>query len=331
MSKIYVFNPHVSLVSATRLAGEGKIKEILGLDKLPAAMKPLLRQAVISTESLNPLAMYKKRVRDYLLRHATRDNFFGWIIDPSKKDVILEQIEKARKEFYEAKRTFLEGYAAACETHIATLRKTCEEEGIDNCEAFINAIRDAQPARDYLDTQIQFSYLRPRLVELEPDELDIVREGVYAQALHEVSQRAEGGLTCQRMTAKRRVAEEIRGKLVGLAYVEPRLSRIAAELAAVLMDIPQGIRNDEYTPAQIMALDGVFGVLANEVQLSAKVAQGDGLFPQPEASPVVDEPQAELLPREVIQETAVNNTVEESYPGGNDSQYESTPEVFYGW
>lgn len=331
MSKIYVFNPHVSLVSATRLAGEGKIKEILGLEKLPAAMKPLLRQPVISTESLNPLAMYKKRVRDYLLRHATRDNFFGWIIDPSKKDVIIEQVEKIRQEFYLAKQAFLGGYEAACEIHLVQLQKTCEDEGVADCGVFINAIRDAQPAKGYLDSQIQFTYLRPRLVELDPDEIEIVREGVYAQALHEVSQRAEGGLGCQRMTAKRRLAEEIRGKLIGLAYVEPRLSRIAAELAAVLTDIPQGIRNDEYTPAQIMALDGVFNVLANEIQLAAKVAQGEGLFAKPELQSAIEPPQVELLPREVIPGMATQTTVEDSLEHGNDSLYEPTTEIFYGW
>lgn len=334
MSRIYVFNTRISLVSATRLAGEGRIQQILGLEKIPAAMKPLLRQPVVPSEILNPLEMHKKRVRDYLLKHATRDEFFGWIIDPDRKDDILARVEEIKAEFYQSKEDMLSGYPSACEKHLQDLRESCEKEGAINCAPFIDAVRAAQPEKSYLDQQIQFGYLRPRLIELEPDEVDIVREGVYAQVLHEIASRAKGALSFKMTTAKIRVAEEIQAKLSGLAYIESRLWRIADEIGQVLEKIPKGIRNEDYDPIQNFALSGVFSVLADEDGLARVVASGDGLFP----TACIDLPPASMTlfeePVEPIVQPAINeepsNEKEEMQALAVEAE-EQPESAFYGW
>ncbi|WP_419600600.1 hypothetical protein [Thiolapillus sp.] len=90
---VYAFNYKISLVSTMRLAGENNIKAILGVKQVPKSMRALLAQDVIPREIINPLEKYKKRARDYMIRHATHDELLGWVIDPARRDEIMEKME----------------------------------------------------------------------------------------------------------------------------------------------------------------------------------------------------------------------------------------------
>ncbi len=324
MAHVYVFNPQINLVSATRLAGESDIKAILGLAHIPAAMKPLLRQPVIPSEALNPLVRFKKRLRDYLLRHATRDAFFGWIIDPSMKEAIVAEIEQLREQFYEEKETLLAKYDGHCVRHLDVLAEACRKEGVANCERFVAAIRAAQPTEAYLRARLQFSYLRPRLIELDPGEIEIVREGVYGQAMHEVAQRARDGALCQQPRARRRALAEVCTKLAGLAYIDPRLRLVSEGIAEVLADIPESQVNAEYTPVQRLAIDSALATLSNPATLQARVAAGSGLFDRPEADDQPEDAATAAGDGDPAPEPA-------SAPGPAGAPSATEPAYSYGW
>ena len=293
---VYIFNPVVSLVSTTRLAGAGRMEEILGIDRIPKAMQPLLRQQVIDPKGMNPLEAIKKRVRELLLQYGTRDPILGWIISMDDRSVLMEKIQQAEQEFEPAKTKFLADYSNTCQAHLNTLRQTCIDEGIINYEAFINAVHSAQPSIKYLEKQIQFRYLAPRAIELTGEEVQVVREGVYAQSLHDIAQKAKESQGFTRMTSRRRTAEDIERKLRGLAYFEPRLGQIANELAQLLQEIPKGIPNANYQPMHILALEGAMAALSDEESIAAKAEAGTGFFPMVK-EPVTEsppEPEAQL-------------------------------------
>ena len=279
---VYVFNYKVSLISTMRLAGEENIKSILGVQQIPKSMRALLAQNVIPREIINPLEKYKKRARDYLIKHATHDELLGWIIDPNRCDEIISKMENFRLDFFDAKNRILVEYDAHREAHLDTLRESCKDiENID-CEAFIGAVRKAQPELDYLDQQIQFVMLKPRLITLDPEEIKQVSEGVYQQALKEIGKRAVQAADFKEVPAKIRALDEIEQKLTGLSYIDNRMQVIADGLLATGKTLPGYVSGKKDAPENIslsLALTGIFSIIADTQRITEAAEKGANPFP----------------------------------------------------
>ncbi|OBS08947.1 DUF3150 domain-containing protein [Acidihalobacter prosperus] len=276
--KVHVFNVAISLISPSRLAGENDIKRILGIDHIPQAMKPLLRQSVLPQEAINPLAKQRGRARSLLMQHATRSEFFGWVINPGRQDELLRELETIKTEFYAEKQLLLDHYDQVCEQHLAALRESCDAEGFEHTDAFISVVSAAQPSKDYLDEQLRFEYLNPKTIELVPTEEGIVREGVLGSALHEVAQRAAQAMESQTPKAKLSALDEIARKVEGLGYIAPPLRLIAQELKQILASVPRGIRNADYSPLHALALSQMLLRLSEESDFARALKNGQKLF-----------------------------------------------------
>lgn len=322
--KIYVFNERISLFSSTRLAGEGRIKEILGVSQLPKVLHPLLRQPVISQKEINPFLKLRTRARKFLRKNAARDPFFGWVINPARKDEIISGMNIIRDEFYVQKQRLIENLQDILDAILDEVRESCAKEGFANCDALVEAIRDAQPSEAYLKGQIAFEFLEPRLIDLDPSEEQKVREGVYSSALHEIAVRAEESANVKSAKSKIQTLNEILGKIDGLAYVETRLGRIAEGLRECLAQIPRGIPDKEYRTVDILALDGIISRIVDETALADAVSSGRTLFPVTMATE--NEKEGTLF--DVPDETAPS---EESDKDAGEEAPEPVVESAYNW
>lgn len=279
---VYVFNYRISLFSTMRLAGEENIKRILGVKQIPKSMRALLAQNVIPREVINPLEKHKKRVRDYLVRQATHDGLLGWIIDPNRKDEIMSKIEEIQLDFFDAKNRLLAEYDTRREAHLDTLRESCADIKNIDCEAFIGAVREAQPTLDYLDEQIQFVLLKPRLITLDPEEIKTVSEGIYQQALREIGKRAVQAADFKEIPAKIRALDEIEKKLSGLSYIDNRMQVIADGLLATGKILPGYVSGKADAPENIslsLALTGIFSIIADTKRITEAAEKGENPFP----------------------------------------------------
>ncbi len=279
---VYVFNYRISLISTMRLAGEENIKAILGVKQIPKAMRALLAQNVIPREVINPLEKYKKRVRDYLIKHATHDELLGWIIDPARREEIMAKVQEIQVDFFNAKNRLLAEYDTRREDHLDTLRESCRDiENID-CEAFIGAVRKAQPDPAYLDQQIQFVMLKPRFITLDPEEASQVSQGVYQTALKEIGKRAVQAADFKEVPAKIRALDEIEQKLTGLSYIDNRMQVIADGLLATGKTLPGYVSGKKDAPENIslsLALTGIFSIIADTQRITEAAEKGENPFP----------------------------------------------------
>ena len=274
--KIFVFNAKLSLFSPIRLAGEAEIKAILGLAKLPEKLKPILRQQVVPGELLAPLEKQRKRLRDYLVRNATRHELLGWIVDPALQTEMVERVEAIGRDTLAEKITLLTEYLAGCEQY---RDQVLEELGdFEQAGAFVQVLEKAQPTLDYVDRQVQFQFLKPRAVELDPAEESMVREGLYGQTLHDMEQAAVSGMRLQSTRARRKAVDELVRKLRGLRYFDPRYGRIADQMANAVSAVKVG-REKDYTDAECLLVTGVFSTLQDGEALARRVEAGEGIFP----------------------------------------------------
>lgn len=276
--KVCVFNFAASIFSPIRLAGDGRMKDLLGLENIPAKLHPLLRQPVVPTEAVAPFEKHKKRARDFMLKHGTKHELLGWVTDPTKKSMVIEKITEIQNDFYAAKAEFLDKYPEICAAHLKKVAEECEEEGFDKCAELVDIIRLAQPTVDYLDSQVHFRFLKPKLVELDPDEEADVQEGIYWQALADVEARAKAALKATLPTTMIRAAKEIIGKFDSLTYLDGRYERVVNELTEAIKDIPV-IRNEDYQTGHRLQLTGIFSMLVDTQQIDTRIKLGEGLFP----------------------------------------------------
>lgn len=288
--KIYVFSEKISMVSPTRLAGEGRIQEIMG--KLPKVLHPLLRQQVIPAGAINPFMKLRTRARKLLRRHASRDPFFGWVINPGKLDEIVQGMDEIRAEFYREKDRFLSELPTILESALEEIRTECEKEGFPHCDELVEAVRAAQPSKRYLESQIQFDFLKPRLIEIEPEEEKKVRDGIYWSALHEIAGRASEVKATKSPSSRLAAVDEIAEKLEGLEYVEPRAGRIAAALSECTRQLPRKAKDADWGTTDLLALDAIVLRLTDESALADGIENGGTLFPLTEKEAATNGPPA---------------------------------------
>jgi len=271
--KVYLVHVDIGLVSPTRLAGEDRIKEILGVQEMPKTMRALLAQEVIDRKLINPLEAIKGRVRNLLLKHGTRTSLLGWIVDPDQVDVVFAGIQKESHRFETEKALLLSRYEASCQAHLSALRKRLEQEnvpGIDT-EAFLAVIQNAQPTKRYIEARLNFAYLKPRAVELYDDEYRAIVLSVFDQSLVDIAAKARACLRLRKPNNRVEGLKEICGKLNGLSYLDARLRRVSEDIRATLVRMPTGIKDVDWpTPDQVV-LDGVLSLLKSPALIHDRI------------------------------------------------------------
>lgn len=333
--KVCAFNISVSLFSPVRLAGEGDLKELLGIDKIPARLNPLLRQPVVPTDAIAPLGKIKKRARDFMLKHGTKDELLNWVTDPSKKSLITEKVTEFQNDFYAAKAEFIGKYDDLCQEHLEQVAQECRDEGFERCDELVEVIRKAQPTVEYLEEQIQFRFLKPKLIELDPDEEQEVQEGLYWRALQEVAQRSKSAIKATLPTTQLRAVEEVAGKFESLVYLDPRYERVVRELKDAVKEIPVK-KNEDYSVGERLQLKGVFSVLLDTEELDSRIKANEGLFPvggdlTPRDSGEEEEAPAESEQEQTDKVVAIKSEGEEKAEEQSTAQTETEPEVVYAW
>lgn len=306
--KLHVFNIKISMISTARIAGEERIKEILKLDELPADIRPMLRQEVIPSEALAEMNRLKARAIRVLLLYAVHNPLGGWNIDPDHEGTLVSELSDLRDKFYYAKRHLLANLPDILATHLKDLRSACENAGYSATDLFIAAVQLAQPTREYLELQLTFEYLKPRIVEFHDEiEVEMLRRGVYGQVLHEVAMRAVEAGRAKAVKSRLRAIDEIVMKFRGLSYIEPKMMLIANSLENALSGISREMTEKEYPALHSMAVSHAMTLLADEERLALAVDNGDTLFP----STIQEDQDGDLL-AQTHQET------DTSVPGNND-------------
>ena len=276
---IYVTNVVVSLFSPNRLAGEEQMRELLGLDKIPATMKPLLRQEVIDRKVLNPLAAIKKQVRDALLRYGSREPLLGWVVDPERIDALMTEIRHQEQKYRDAKDALLRKYPEKAAQHLEGLRKACIDEGLSEQKAnlLIEVIRDHQPSIEYLKSQIDFRYLEPRVIDLSTKEREMICDSLYEQAIADVAARCKEAARAVRMRPKVRGIEEVLGKIDGLVYLDARFQGLADKIRQMVAGLPkESTPEKDWTPTDQFAVNGALAILSDRAKLRAYLQNGSG-------------------------------------------------------
>lgn len=279
MNKVYVFNYALSSFSPVRLAGEGKLKGVLGVTNLPETLHPLLRQPVIAADAANPFEACRSRMERHLRLAGAKSDLLGWVIGPDKADEVVVVAESVDMDFYDKKGWLIRNYPAMREAHLEKVREECREAGFARGDDIVDMIRRAQPTVEYLEKQIQFNWLKPRLVDIDPDEAPVVLAGLYGRVLYDIETRVKR-VTAEknRMSTMISAAAEIVEKCEALAYIDKRYTSVAADIKAVLADIPNREKDSEYPPHERVAMMGLMMALANANQIDERIKGGRPIF-----------------------------------------------------
>lgn len=302
--KISAFNFSVTNVSATRMVKGSKLKEVLGLSDLPKTLHPLLQQSVISSSDLAPFEKLRKRVQEFLRKNGAWHELLGWITanNKAKRDEIIAFMDETSAEFYREKQALLSIYETRCQEHLVDIQKECAEAGFEHCSEVVELIRQAQPKSEYLEKKIQFSYLRPRIVEIHEDEEKTVITGLYGQALAEIQARAKRAVNAPRPKTLINAVRDIASKCESLSYIDQRYLKLSEEINNTLAGIPDREKNADYAPVEHLSLMGMLNVLSNTNDLDKRIKSGGGLFPE------VDDDQIDMFAQdEDVVETNISD------------------------
>jgi len=271
--KVFLVHVDIGLISPTRLAGEDRIKDILGVHEIPKTMRALLAQEVIDRKLLNPLEAIKGRVRSLLLKHGTRTPLLGWVVDPDHVDALYNGIREEARNFDEAKAALLASYEPSCRLHLSSLRKRIVEENIAgiNIESFLSVVRNAQPSKRYLEERLNFAFLKPRAIDLNDEEYRAITLSVFDQALVDISAKARACLRLIRPNKRVEGLKEICGKLKGLSYLDPRLQRVSDDIRATLIRMPDGVKDVDWPTPEQVVMEGLLSLLKNPAQIRERI------------------------------------------------------------
>lgn len=277
--KVSVFNFCVNLVTPTRVASDDKVIALIGAnDHLPEEIKPMLRQETFPRDSLSELNRIKNSVLRYLWSRAVRSRFGGWHVATGKEQEVVSRFEQFKIDFEQAKQSFLTAYHPMCRNHDIDLRNKLAGAGFDKTDELIGLIGGLRPTREYLDRNIQFDFLRPRVVEfIDEREIKVIRAGVYGQCVHEVAVKAAEAGLLKSTKARLRAIAEIAQKLDGLSYIVTGFRAVSAQIKAISEGIPF-IPEKEYRADQTLAVEHVVARLADEDALAAAAESGTQLF-----------------------------------------------------
>lgn len=286
--KVCILHFAISLLSATRISGANRLREILNIKDAPAIINPLLRQPVFPPDILNPLNKLQKRVRSYLITIGARSDVLGWVIPVDSKDTAYAELQELQKQFLAEKDALLAGYDTSCHNHLIELAQKCQ--GFSNADLFLETVRKAQPTISYLQAQIDFKLIKPQIIEIVDDaEKAMIQDDIFSQAIKGVAMKAQKAMESKFTTTKIHLGREAQAKFAGLVDLNPKFRPIADGLRT-LLGMFEIKRNDSYSAIEQSAVEGMIVSLANHALIKTKIENGEGLFTNPLKSNPPSEP-----------------------------------------
>lgn len=269
LDQLLVVNLDAHIWSASRKL----LPEDLGnADLPPDELASLGSKRICNPEEMNIFKTLKARAESLLRQNGIRF-LNGWAIPQDKMEDIDNDLATIRNDFNAAKEEFLQRYEQAV------------REWIDSHPAWSGIITNSVVSEDYVRARLAFRWQVFRVVS--PDAPDQTRDDLVDDVKHlgstlydEISKSAtETWKNCYegKTEVTRKALSPLKSmydKLMGLTFVEPRVSAIASIISTALDNIP---KRGPITGATLLMLQGLVSLLRNPeeiVEHGQKVLEG---------------------------------------------------------
>lgn len=242
----------------------------------PEEVASLGSKKIIHPSVINEFNRIKQRVKKQLLDRVGTRFLGGWAVPLDCLDEVMQEIEKERAAFYEARRGFLDNYQERI------------EEWVSAHPEWARIIRNAVPPKDEPARQLQFEY---SVIKVAPvtdqktgdpvhDRVNQEAERLGSRTLQEVAEQAQE--IWSRIQGESRVTQNsakgvyrLVEKLRGWSMIEPRAYHLVEQADQALAEIP---KNGPIEGAAVTTLHGLVLLLADPQR-----AQGHMQSAQPQA------------------------------------------------
>lgn len=259
LDQLLVVNLDTHIWSASRKL----LPEDLGNMELPPdELASLGSKKICNPEEMNIFKTLKTRAESLLKQNGIRF-LNGWAIPQNRLDEIDNSLAVIRNDFNTAKNEFLQRYEQAV------------REWIDSHPAWSGIIANSVVSEDYVRSRLEFRWqifrvLSPNINDEAQDNLvDDVKN--LGNALYEEIARsaAETWKNCYEGKAEvtRKALSPLKSmydKLMGLTFVEPRVSSIASLIKTALDNIP---KRGPITGSTLLMLQGLVSLLRNPQEI----------------------------------------------------------------
>ena len=208
-------------------------------DLPPAEVASLGSKKVIHPDVINQFNRIKQRVKRQLLDRIGTRFLGGWAVPISCLDEAMQEIERERAAFDQARQSFLDHYDDRI------------EEWVMSHPEWATVIRNAVPSKDEPARQLQFEYSVIKVAPVTDQSGDSVHDRVNHEAeklgsrtLEEVAEQAQE--IWSRIEGSNRVTQNsIKGllrlidKLRGWSMIEPRAYHLVEEADQTLVFLPK--------------------------------------------------------------------------------------------
>lgn len=259
LDQLVVFNLDVHIWSAR--------KKLLPQDVGSAALPPeelasLGSKRVCNPDDLKMFTTLKARATSLLERAGIRF-LNGWAIPLAKLDEIDRSLADIREEFNLAKQNFLNGYGRSV------------QDWIESHPQWGSIIANSVVSEDYVRSRLDFRWQIFRILPPRPDETmqDSLDEDVknLGQSLYDEIAKSASEIwrKCYegKVEVSRKALSPLKGlydKLMGLAFVEPRVSSIATLIHTAISSIPQ---QGPICGGALLMLQGLTALLRNPQEI----------------------------------------------------------------
>lgn len=259
LDQLLVVNLDAHIWSASRKL----LPEDLGnADLPPDELASLGSKKICNPEEMNIFKTLKARAES-LLRQNGIKFLNGWAIPQSRLNAIDSGLAAIRDDFNTAKENFLHRYEQAV------------REWIDSHPAWSGIIANSVVSEDYVRSRLAFRWQVFRVVS--PDVPDRMRDDLaddvknLGNTLYDeiAKSAAETWKNCYEGKAEvtRKALSPLKSmydKLMGLTFVEPRVSAIASIISTALDSIP---KRGPITGATLLMLQGLVSLLRNPEEI----------------------------------------------------------------
>ena len=259
LDQLLVVNLDTHIWSASRKL----LPEDLGNTELPPdELASLGSKKICNPEEMNIFKTLKARAESLLRQNGIRF-LSGWAVPQEKMEDIDSSLAAIRDDFNTAKDNFLQRY------------ENTVREWIDSHPAWSGIIANSIVSEDYVRSRLAFRWqvfrvMSPEISEHTRDDLvdDVINLG--ATLYEEIAKTAtETWKNCYegKTEVTRKALSPLKSmyeKLMGLTFVEPRVSSIASIISTALSSIP---KRGPITGARLLMLQGLVSLLRNPQEI----------------------------------------------------------------
>lgn len=259
LDQLIVVNLDVHIWSASRKL----LPEDLGNTELPPdELASLGNKKICNPEEMNIFKTLKSRAESLLKMNGIKF-LNGWAVPQKKLDVIDDGLAAIRNDFDTAKEEFLERYEQAV------------DDWVNSHPAWKGIIANSVVSKDYVRSRIEFRWqvfkvLSPGMPDHTKDNLVQDVQNLGSTLYDEIARSAtETWKNCYegKSEVTRKALSPLKSmydKLMGLTFVEPRVSSIASLINTALGNIP---KRGPITGATLLMLQGLVSLLRNPQEI----------------------------------------------------------------